>query len=116
MGNAVKAAGGYVLKKALGWLSGRINKAAGGGAFSTEKIAGNAHSDVTYQLVISPQDAVRGAVVEVGLPHMPDVHRVSVRIPAGVKTGTRLRLKEMGHALAKGMGRRGDLYLELKVM
>ena len=40
--------------------------------------------------------------------------RVQVRIPAGVKNGSRLRLKGKGN-LQPGTGRRGDLYLNLTV-
>lgn len=40
--------------------------------------------------------------------------RVHVRIPAGVKNGSRLRLKGKGN-LQPGTGRRGDLYLNLEV-
>ena len=40
--------------------------------------------------------------------------RVQVRIPPGVKTGSRLRLKGKGN-LQPGTGRRGDLYLNLTV-
>ena len=41
--------------------------------------------------------------------------RVQVRIPPGVKTGSRLRLKGKGN-LQPGTGRRGDLYLNLKLV
>jgi curved DNA-binding protein len=40
--------------------------------------------------------------------------RVQVRIPAGVKPGSRLRLKAKGN-LQPGTGRRGDLYLNLQL-
>ena len=40
--------------------------------------------------------------------------RVQVRIPAGVKNGSRLRLKGKGN-VQPGTGRRGDLYLNLQV-
>lgn len=40
--------------------------------------------------------------------------RVQVRVPAGVKNGSRLRLKGKGN-LQPGTGRRGDLYLNLKL-
>ena len=40
--------------------------------------------------------------------------RVQVRIPAGVRNGSRLRLKDKGN-LQPGTGRRGDLYLNLSV-
>ncbi|MCT0200524.1 J domain-containing protein [Synechococcus sp. CS-1325] len=41
--------------------------------------------------------------------------RVQVRVPAGVKNGSRLRLKGKGN-LQPGTGRRGDLYLNLKLL
>ena len=41
--------------------------------------------------------------------------RVQVRIPAGVRSGSRLRLKGKGN-LQPGTGRRGDLYLNLKLL
>ena len=40
--------------------------------------------------------------------------RVQVRIPAGVKSGSRLRLRGKGN-LQPGTGRRGDLYLNLQL-
>jgi curved DNA-binding protein len=40
--------------------------------------------------------------------------RVQVRIPAGVRSGSRLRLKGKGN-LQPGTGRRGDLYLNLQL-
>ena len=40
--------------------------------------------------------------------------RVQVRIPAGVKQGSRLRLKQKGNS-QPGTGRRGDLYLNLQL-
>ena len=40
--------------------------------------------------------------------------RVQVRIPAGVRNGSKLRLKDKGN-LQPGTGRRGDLYLNLNV-
>jgi curved DNA-binding protein len=41
--------------------------------------------------------------------------RVQVRIPAGVKPGSRLRLKGKGN-LQPGTGRRGDLYLTIELV
>ena len=41
--------------------------------------------------------------------------RVQVRIPAGVKPGSRLRLKGKGN-LQPGTGRRGDLYLTIELL
>jgi DnaJ-class molecular chaperone len=72
-------------------------------------------SDLMYQLVISPADAARGGTMEIELPHLNSEKKVSIRIPAGVHSGTRLRLKEMGRPLSTHPHMRGDLYLELSV-
>ncbi len=106
---AGKKLSGYLLKKALGW-SGAPSTSEDQGVLQEE------NHDMTYRLVISPSDAMNGAVVEVGLPHMGEGKRVSIRIPPGVKSGTKLRLKDMGRNFAGNMSDRGDLYIELQVM
>jgi len=74
-------------------------------------------SDVTYSLKISPDEAFMGTTVEIEVPHLGRGKKVSVVVPPGVKPGTRLRLKEMGllHS-TRTSGRRGDLYLQLRVV
>jgi DnaJ-class molecular chaperone len=72
-------------------------------------------ADVTYELVISARESLTGAVVEVELPHLENGRRVSVRIPPGVQTGTRLRLRDMGFPLPGGRSHRGDLYIQVRV-
>ncbi len=72
--------------------------------------------DITYEVVISPKQSVTGAIIEVDLPHWGNAKRVSVRIPPGVRSGTKLRLKDMGHPLADRAPYRGDLYLQLRVL
>lgn len=109
LGKAGKKIGGYILKKALGL-------AAGSPVANDKEAVGHNTPDVTYELMISPQDAVTGTVVKVELPHMGEGKRISVRIPPGVKSGTKLRLKEMGRAFANSMHHRGDLYIQLRVM
>ena len=42
------------------------------------------------------------------------MHRIKVKIPAGIETGTSLRLRGMGNAGARG-GERGDLYVTVFV-
>lgn len=71
--------------------------------------------DILYNLPISKSVASRGAVIQVELPHMQDRKRVSVRIPAGIRTGTRLRLREMGRPMRNNVHHRGDLYLDVRV-
>ncbi len=109
LGKAVKKAGHYILDKAVGWLGGSTSS-------RRSRVEGRqTAADLTYQLAISRDDAESGAVVEVDLPHMPEGGRVSVRIPPGVRTGTRLRLREKGGLLSESTQRRGDVYLDLKV-
>jgi DnaJ-class molecular chaperone len=108
LAKAGKKVGGYLLKKALG-LDKPYDMNKG------RSIGGGTNPDVTYQLVISSVDALRGATVEVDLPHMESGKRISVNIPPGVKSGTMLRLKELGRPVATRPHARGDLYLQLAV-
>ncbi len=65
--------------------------------------------DVEHQLDITLEEAFRGAqrLIEV------DGRRLEVKIPAGVKTGSRVRVA--GEA-SSGTGSRGDLYLRVNVL
>jgi curved DNA-binding protein len=66
--------------------------------------------DAEASLTISYGDAFRGCERTLAV----NEERVQVRIPAGVKDGSRLRLKGKGN-LQPGTGRRGDLYLNLRL-
>ncbi len=109
VGKTAKSVGSYILEKAMGWLGGSTR------ARKAEEAPASGLRDITYQLIISREDAFTGAKVEVELPHLPGDNRLFVSIPPGVKTGTRLRLKEKGQLLARKSQLRGDVYLELKV-
>jgi DnaJ-class molecular chaperone len=109
LAKAGKKIGSYLLKKVLG--ANNTPKSIPG-----MKPAAQQTPDITYELVISPKESLTGTIVEVELPHWGDGKRVSVRIPPGVRSGTRLRLKEMGYAVSSSPAHRGDLYLQLKVM
>lgn len=66
--------------------------------------------DAEASVKVSFAEAFRGAERTLSV----NDERVQVRIPAGVKTGSRLRLKGKGNS-QPGTGRRGDLYLNLEV-
>ncbi len=108
LGKAVKSVGGFIVGKALGWLEGTSRKPK-----DTDVSSGLA--DITYQLNISREDALNGAKVQIDLPHLRGDGSLFVNIPPGIKTGTRLRLKEKGQLLSRNSQLRGDVYLELKV-
>jgi len=104
-----KRAGEFLLKKALGVKQLPQNR------IGMEGIGGTSGLDLTYRLRITQGEARQGTIVQIVLPHLDSTKKVSVRIPAGVKTGTRLRLKDMGNALPGSPFHRGDVYLELRV-
>jgi len=65
--------------------------------------------DLEVELPVAPWEAVLGAKVEV-----PTIEgRVELTIPAGAKSGQRLRLR--GQGLNKRKGGRGDEYVRLKI-
>jgi len=66
--------------------------------------------DVELELPIAPWEAVLGAKVEA-----PTIEsKVALTIPAGAKSGQRLRLR--GQGLHKRQGGRGDEYVRLKIV
>lgn len=106
---AGKKVGGFLLRKA-GQLLGFPGLETG-----PRKVAEEGKTDITYHLPISPGEATMGTVVELQLPHLGEGRRVSVRIPPGVKEGTRLRLKDMGMPLTPQSQHRGDVYLQVRL-
>ncbi|MFY8150262.1 MAG: DnaJ C-terminal domain-containing protein [Prochlorococcaceae cyanobacterium] len=72
--------------------------------------SGAANLDAEATLILSFSEAFRGCERTLAV----NDERVQVRIPAGVKGGSRLRLKGKGN-LQPGTGRRGDLYLNLQL-
>ena len=88
---------------ASGFPGGGFNTGFGGGAAA-------ANLDAEAVISISFSDAFHGCERTLAV----NEERVQVRIPPGVKTGSRLRLKAKGN-LQPGTGRRGDLYLTLKL-
>ena len=69
-----------------------------------------ANLDAEATISLSFADAFRGCERTLSV----NDERVQVRIPAGVKNGSRLRLRGKGN-LQPGTGRRGDLYLNLQL-
>ena len=69
-----------------------------------------ANLDAEVSISLTFADAFRGSERTLAV----NEERVQVRIPPGVKHGSRLRLKGKGN-LQPGTGRRGDLYLNLQM-
>ena len=83
-----------------------------GGGFSRGAQASRSpvNLDAEASVGVSFAEAYRGGERTLSVNN----ERVQVRIPAGVKNGSRLRLKGKGN-LQPGTGRRGDLYLNLSI-
>ncbi len=83
---------------------------AGPGAMRGAQPGGHSR-DMEHEVDISLEEAFRGGARIVEM----DGKRLEVKIPAGVKTGSRVRVA--GEAMAGGKsGGRGDLYLRIKVL
>lgn len=93
-----------------GFAAGGFPGGFGGGGFPRGASRPPVNLDAEATVKVSFAEAFRGGERTLSV----NDERVQVRIPAGVKNGSRLRLKGKGN-LQPGTGRRGDLYLNLEV-
>jgi len=75
--------------------------------------APQAGADVTYPLRLSRAEAAQGGAKRLTLSREPRADEVLVKIPPGVKSGTKLRLRGKGRPAADG--RSGDAFLVIEV-
>ena len=82
---------------------------------SSAPVPGSSHApaDVTIPLPITSAEAARGARKRVLLNRDDGIDELLVTVPAGVTSGTRLRLRGKGRG--QPGGGRGDAYLEVHV-
>lgn len=71
--------------------------------------------DMVYQLSVSLDDIMKGANKNISLRKNGEIQNVSVKVPAGIEAGKKLRLKGKGGAAPAG-GVPGDLFLKVDVM
>lgn len=101
-------AGGFAGAPGGFGFSGGFPAGFGGGFTPGTGRASGAQLDAEATITITFAEAFRGCERTLAV----NEERVQVRVPAGVKNGSRLRLKGKGN-LQPGTGRRGDLYLNL---
>jgi curved DNA-binding protein len=94
-------------------LSGQGNTGPGGAGdiYLKIRIAPDAKyktegSNIVMDLPVSPWDAALGTSQEIETPD----GKLSLKIPAGVSSGQRLRLQ------GKGLGHKGDLYVQIRIV
>jgi hypothetical protein len=68
--------------------------------------------DILYSLTLTPEAARSGVPVDFAIQGRPD--KFTVKVPAGVTDGTRLRLKGEGNSIPEGSPP-GDLYIIISV-
>ena len=71
--------------------------------------------DLHYNLSITFEESVSGVEKKLALQQDQEVHEISVKIPAGISTGKKLRLAGKGYPGVHG-GPTGDLYLNITVL
>jgi len=95
-----------------------------GGAGSFDDIFGGGHAnysapqkgeDLHYNLSITLEEAVAGAEKQISLRSEKKVTEITVKIPAGINTGKKLRLSGKGYPGINN-GINGDLYLNINVL
>lgn len=72
-------------------------------------------TDLVYELPVSLEEVFHGATKMVSYRRGGQVERVSVKVPAGISTGKKLRLPGKGEPGAPGGGD-GDLYIQVRVL
>ncbi|GAB4335330.1 MAG: DnaJ C-terminal domain-containing protein [Desulfobulbaceae bacterium] len=70
--------------------------------------------DLTYDLTITLEEVLRGAEKTISLRHNGAPQNISVKIPKGIDSGTKLRVSGKGSPSPTG-GPPGDLYLRVNV-
>jgi curved DNA-binding protein CbpA len=71
--------------------------------------------DREWLLPLTSEEAEHGTVLMLSLPSGRVWERVRVRVPAGVRNGLRLRIRNKGDQSRGGKIDRGDLYLRIRI-
>ena len=102
-----------MIERLISWIISRIGK------FALQKLFGvkydsSSMQELDYQadLEVSPGEAANGIEKTVTYERNGRMKNLVVKVPPGVKPGTRIRLKHMGMTAG---GESGDLYLHIKI-
>ncbi|MBN1662897.1 MAG: J domain-containing protein [Deltaproteobacteria bacterium] len=70
--------------------------------------------DIHYRIALSYREAVRGKDVVIQYPRGDRSEKVAVKVPPGIRSGTKLKLKNMGMTSEDGESS-GDLYIRVEI-
>ncbi len=71
-------------------------------------------ADRLYTMEIDFLDAIQGKTTKIAIPENGKTHKINVKIPPGVDTGSKIRLAGKGELSSEG-GAPGDLYIQIEV-
>lgn len=118
-GGAGSAGGTRVEYEDLGDIFGDIFGGMGGaprGGFKSRggRSAAMPGADRAYTMEIDFLESVNGTTTKIALPQNGKSQKINVKIPPGVKTGSKIRLAGKGDP-SPNHGPAGDLYIEIRV-
>jgi curved DNA-binding protein len=112
--------GGFadIFEQMFGGSGGAGRRGAGGAAGGRQR-AGRAPTpergnDIEYPVTLSFEDAARGTSLSLQAQRGGKTETIDVKIPAGVKDGSRIRVRGQGDRSVTG-GEHGDLYIIVSV-
>jgi curved DNA-binding protein CbpA len=91
----------------LGWLGSRLKE-----LFGTSGSAASQRGDLVYEIALGAEDLGQGGRYRVTLKRLGGTEELLVRVPPGLRPGTRLRLRGRGEPGADGAP--GDLFLVVR--
>jgi len=84
-----------------------------GGGFGSEPFEQRAGADVEDEIQLSLEEVAKGTTRQLQITDGRSTRKVEVKIPAGVREGSRVRVA--GEGAGGPSGRRGDLYLRVRL-
>ncbi len=106
--------GGFGKGQSGGAQSGDFRDIFSGGGYQDQSPFNQKGQDIESELDLSFEEAARGTEKKVRFSQGNRIEEVSVKVPAGIESGKKLRLAGKGRERAGG-GQAGDLYLKVNV-
>jgi curved DNA-binding protein len=106
--------GGFARGRAGGTQTGDFRDIFSGGGYQEQGPFPQKGQDVNSELQLSFEEAARGAEKRVRFSKGGRMEEVTVKVPAGIESGKKLRLAGKGME-GPGGGQAGDLYLKVNV-